>query len=281
MIKGYPQAQVSVRFGKFELGLSGEQTLDAGGKIWKKDSLDISRSLDIYRLSAEAAWWPTKRIALVAGYNHYMGGLRWEEKDSELEAFGDASGVSAGLVFILSDRLKLDETLLFPIIPLDLTGSLSNHEDIKTNLSLPPTFLADICITATESFNVFLTLRYAFNSSIDSLYIDLPADYAGSISTVPLYQRNTLAVELGASYRVIAPLTLRLWGKYSSSPVDELRLAWPDPADIGLAFQSVWEQGVWRFSAEAGTQRYQPIVSQGVLLGGNSYYLKIGVGLAI
>jgi hypothetical protein len=281
IIRGYPQAQVAARLGKFELGLSGEQTLDAGGRIWEKDSLDVSRSLDIYRLSAEAAWWPSQKIGLVLGYNHYLGWLSWEEKDSKLEAFGDAPGVSVGLVFAPSDRLKLNEALLFPLTPLHLTGSISNNGDIKTSISLPQTVLTDISIRATESFDAFITLRYAFTSSTDSLYIDLPLDYAGSISTVPLYERNTLAVQLGAGYRVIAPLTLRLWGKYSSSPVDELRLAWPDPADIGLTAQAIWTQGVWRFSAEVGTQRFQPIVSQGLLLEGNSYHLRIGVGLAI
>ena len=281
MISVYPEAQMSLRFGKFELGLSGEQTLDAGGDIWEHDSLGDIRRLDIYRLSAEAAWWPSQKIGLVLGYNHYLGWLSWEEKDSELEAFGDAPGVSAGLVFALSDRLKIDEALLFPIIPLDLTGSLSNHEGIKTSISLPQIVLADIHITATESFDAFITLRYAFTSSMDSLYIDLPADYTGSITTVPLYERNTLAVQLGASYRVVPFLKVLLWGKYSSSPVDDLDLSWPNPGGISLAAQGIWEQGVWRFSAEVGTRRFQPIVSQGTLLEGNSYHLRIGVGLAI
>lgn len=127
IINGYPEAQVSLRFGRFELGLSGEQTLDAGGKIWERDSLGISRSLDIYRLSAEVAWWPTPRMSLVAGYNHHLGWLTREEKDSTasqvMEAFGHTTGFSAGLLLALTERLQLDLVLHSPTTPLQLKGT--------------------------------------------------------------------------------------------------------------------------------------------------------------
>jgi len=285
IIKGYPEAQVSLRFGRFELGLSGEQTLDAGGKIWEQESPDVLRSLDLYRLSAEVAWWPTPRMSLVAGYNHHLGWLTREEKDSTasqaMEAFGHTPGFSAGLLLALSERLKLDLVLHSPATPLQLKGTINNQEHIQASISLPLKILTDIHIAATDRFEGFFTSSYAFTSPMDSLYLDSGADYAGPLSTIQLYEYNTLALQIGAGYRIIPPLSLRLWGKYSSSPVDDLRLPWPNPGGITLAAEGVWEQGVWRFTAEIGTRRFHPIISREMRLEGNSYNLRIGLGLVI
>lgn len=287
IINGYPEAQVSLRFGRFELGLSGEQTLDAGGKIWERDSLGISRSLDIYRLSAEAAWWPTPRMSLVAGYNHHLGWLTREEKDSAasqaMEAFGHTPGFSAGLILVLTERLQLDLVLHSSTTPIQLKGTTNNQKHIQASISLPLKILTDIHVAATDRFEGLFTLSYAFTSSMDSLYLDLPpADYVGPISTIQLYEYNTLALQIGAGYRIIPPLSLRLWGKYSASPVDELRLPWPNPGGITLAAEGIWEQGVWRFTAEIGTLRFLPIFSEAdERLEGNSYHLRIGLGLVI
>jgi len=286
IINGYPQAQVSLRFGRFELGLSAEQTLDAGGKIWEQDSPDVLRSLDLYRLSAEVAWWPTPRMSLVAGYNHHLGWLTREEKDSTasqaMEAFGHTPGFSAGLLLALTERLQLDLVLHSPTTPLQLKGTINNQEHIQASISLPLKILTDIRIAATDRFEWLFTLSYAFTSSMDSLYLDLDADYVGPLSTIPLYEYNTLALQIGAGYRIIPPLSLRLLGKYSSSPVDELRLAWPNPGGISVAAEGIWEQGVWRFAAEIGTRRFHRILSEtGARLEGNSYHLRIGLGLVI
>ncbi|TET22934.1 MAG: hypothetical protein E3J71_04165 [Candidatus Stahlbacteria bacterium] len=286
IIKGYPEAQVSLRFGKFEVGLSGEQTLDAGGEIWEQESPDVLRSLDLYRLSAEAAWWPSQRVGLVAGYNHHLGWLTREEKDSTasqaMEAFGHTPGFSAGLLLALTERLQLDVVLHSPTTPLQLKGTISNQEHIQASISLPLKVLTDVRIAATDRFEGFFTLSYAFTSSMDSLYLDLDADYVGPISTIPLYEYNTLALQIGAGYRIIPPLNLRLWGKYSSCPVDSLDLSWPNPSGISVAAEGVWEQGAWRFAAEIGTRRFHPILSEkGTRLEGNSYHLRIGLGLVI
>lgn len=286
IINGYPEAQVSLRFGRFELGLSGEQTLDAGGKIWEQESPDVLRSLDLYRLSAEAAWWPSQRVGLVAGYNHHLGWLTREEKDSTasqaMEAFGHTPGFSAGLLLALTERLQLDLVLHSPTTPIQLKGTISNQKHIQASISLPLKILTDIHIAATDRFEGLFTLSYAFTSSMDSLYLDLDADYVGPLSTIQLYEYNTLALLVGAGYRIIPPLSLRLWGKYSASPVDELRLPWPNPGGITLAAEGIWEQGVWRFSAKVGTRMFHPILSEtGARLEGNSYNLRIGLGLVI
>jgi len=287
IINGYPEAQVSLRFGRFELGLSGEQILDAGGEIWEQDSLDVLRSLDIYRLSAEAAWWPTPRMSLVAGYNHHLGWLTREEKDSTasqvMEAFGHTTGFSAGLLLALTERLQLDLVLHSPTTPIQLKGTINNQKHIQASISLPLKILTDIHVAATDRFEGLFTLSYAFTSSMDSLYLDLPpADYVGPISTIQLYEYNTLALQIGAGYRIIPPLSLRLWGKYSSCPIDSLDLSWPNPGGISVAAEAIWEQGVLRFSAKVGTRMFHPILSEtGARLEGNSYHLRIGLGLAI
>lgn len=200
-----------------------------------------------------------------------------------MEAFGHTPGFSAGLLLALTERLQLDVVLHSPTTPLQLKGTISNQEHIQASISLPLKVLTDVRIAATDRFEWFFTLSYAFTSSMDSLYLDLPpADYVGHLSTIPLYEYNTLALQIGAGYRIIPPLSLRLWGKYSSCPVDSLDLSWPNPSGISVAAEGIWEQGAWRFAAEIGTRRFHPILSEkGTRLEGNSYHLRIGLGLVI
>jgi len=295
IINGYPEAQVSLRFGRFELGLSGEQILDAGGEIWEHDSLGDTRNLDIYRLSAEAAWWPSQRVGLVLGYNHYLSQLSWDGIDSiehldstHYKAFGHAPGFSFGFVSAHSKRLTIDALVLIPH-PLSFEGYLyasNNKEKRNAVFPLPLTLIGDLNLTAIDQFNLFLSINYVCNSVAQFILFEYSDSILGDSIIpeikIPLYDKNTVIVKAGAGYRIIPPLNLRLWGKYSSSPVDELRLAWPNPGGISLAAQGIWEQGVWRFSAEVGTRRFHPILSEkGTRLEGNSYHLRIGLGLVI
>lgn len=291
IIKGYPEAQVSLRFGRFELGLSGEQTLDAGGKIWKRDSLGISMSLDIYRLSLEAAWWPKQGNGLVLGYNHYLARFILDEVyplDSiHYRAFGHTPGVSAAFVSTPTKDITLDALVSFAPYILFYTAA-DGVRKRDGYLIFPLTFIGDIYISPTEQFEFFFTLRYTFNSMARNLhitsYIDSIPPPSDTIDEhmIPFYDKKTLSTTAGASYRIIEPLSVRLWGEYSASPVDSLYKPWPNPGGISVAAEAIWKQGAWRFAAEIGTRRFHPIFSEAdERLEGTSYHLRIGLGLAI